>query len=1296
MKRILPFCFAILTLSLLTPALPVAEAGGPRSALGTTGRSYPANAFPLSYRYDQGNLGAFSNATAKAISDYAFNQWAGVSGSFATFTNAGQLARDVTSATDAYISGSGQYSDGINPVVFDTDGSITDARLGVGAKNSVLGFAGSAYFTNGTTYVEGYVIINGSLSGSGGTGDRQEYEATVTHEVGHFLGLGHSQIGLGSRYPTMYPSIVDPAGQRTLDADDAAAFSLLYPTTTFSGSVGSISGTVKEANGSNLSGLNVVATNLSTGASYSTVVDYFSGGKPGFDSPPTANGSYALRGLPPGSYIVRIEPINSNFTGGSSVASYNTPPDTWVRPEWYNGSDENGDMVRDDVNETSAVSVSAGGTAQNVNLVANESSTTTGLTEHNGNRWGIISLPNGSVSRYAIRYTAPSNGSIVGIAFRVHRSSTITSNDSLRITLHDNRSGSLSGIPGNVRGSVTIPFSRISADLENMIWLRSLGSAANFTSGQQFHIAFETTGGGPLKLEIDNGSGSSNQSSYYINGTWRNFDDGYNAAYNLVATAIYSNSAVSFSQPEIAVSPTSIDFGRLRVNRTLERSVTVTNRGSGTLSITGAAIEGPDSAEFRIVAGSGSASLEPGQSRTITVRFAPTSGGGDMESGSKSATLRIWSNDPTSPTLVSLLGLAVRPVASLTVPELAFGDRRVGGTYVIDTIVLHNPCTDTLRISSIGLAGPDANTAFRIVNNPGSTILAPDSSLRIRISFSPTTVREYAAQLEIRHDDEEVPNQTSVIPITGAGIAPAINADPAFDFGEVSVGMPAEEQVFIRNIGSASLQLTTLRISGANAADFMLLGPPMPQTIGPGDSLGITVRFTPSARGRRVATLTATTSDGESVQILLEGTGLSGELAFTASAYDFGQVEVGSSVDRSVTITNRGNAPATISSLTASGPFTVLSNMAGVTIDPGASTTTLVRFSPTTTGSQVGALTLRDEAGGTVLQATLRGEGTSAALTSDQTLIDYGIYRIGGTYYRVFVVRNTGQVLLQRLSYSITGRDATQFAVTNDEPFDLAPGDSMLVEVAYTPKGHGEPAEARLNIGDAGGTLAGVDLRGIGFDYVADFPGIVDFAERHANRSYDTVVSIANEGPVPIRLERYRSEGEVDGVTGEFFQLLSPLPIVIDPGEEVDVPIRFRAGKQGSYSGAITFESDSQIDSTLVITLFANVVDTSGTMSVAVTTGGATITGASVQPNPATDRATVLFRATGSPADTRGMVIDPLGRIRARITPEQIEPTGADLWRLELDTRNWESGAYFIVIRTTGGATATLPLRIER
>ena len=96
----------------------------------------------LTLNLDQGPLGARTNAQAAAIVQNAIAMWNGVTTSTMRLTIGAQLAADYTTAN--YTSVYQKYSDGLNPVIFDTDGSITDALFGAGAKSSVLGFAGSA------------------------------------------------------------------------------------------------------------------------------------------------------------------------------------------------------------------------------------------------------------------------------------------------------------------------------------------------------------------------------------------------------------------------------------------------------------------------------------------------------------------------------------------------------------------------------------------------------------------------------------------------------------------------------------------------------------------------------------------------------------------------------------------------------------------------------------------------------------------------------------------------------------------------------------------------------------------------------------------------------------------------------------------------------------------------------------------------------------------------------------------------------------------------------------------------
>ncbi|WP_248910333.1 NosD domain-containing protein [Halocatena marina] len=107
-------------------------------------------------------------------------------------------------------------------------------------------------------------------------------------------------------------------------------------------------------------------------------------------------------------------------------------------------------------------------------------------------------------------------------------------------------------------------------------------------------------------------------------------------------------------QPDIDVSPTSLDFGKVTIGDSKTKNVTVTNTGTGTLEVSATDIVGTDASAFTIVGGEAPFSLEPGESQNITVEFAPTS------KCTKHATLQIESNDPDEPTTtVELCGKGV-------------------------------------------------------------------------------------------------------------------------------------------------------------------------------------------------------------------------------------------------------------------------------------------------------------------------------------------------------------------------------------------------------------------------------------------------------------------------------------------------------------------------------------------------------------------------------------------------------------------------------------------------------------
>jgi hypothetical protein len=159
--------------------------------------------------------------------------------------------------------------------------------------------------------VEADILFNSrfpfSVAANGEAG-RVDLESVVVHELGHLIGLGHSAIGEtelsgGGRRVTGTGSVMFPialtagaVADRLLQPDDVAGVSDLYPTDAARTESGGIVGRVTR-NGQGIKGAHVIAFNPETGI----LVGNFS-----LD----ATGDFVVARLPPGPYILRVEPID--------------------------------------------------------------------------------------------------------------------------------------------------------------------------------------------------------------------------------------------------------------------------------------------------------------------------------------------------------------------------------------------------------------------------------------------------------------------------------------------------------------------------------------------------------------------------------------------------------------------------------------------------------------------------------------------------------------------------------------------------------------------------------------------------------------------------------------------------------------------------------------------------------------------------------------------------------------------------------------------------------------------------
>lgn len=254
------------------------------------------------------------------------------------------------------------------PIIFDADGEIIDALFGPCSKFSILGFAGFDDIEDGSGDPDKSVVRRGQALFSGaclpnGSGQPEskagcgsckrvltsnEIRTIITHEIGHLLGMDHSQVnpdsfleclrspggcptGTAQHIPTMFPILVEGGAMLDLHPDDAAYFQRLY------GNDGdnscSVSGKVLANDGvTEVRGVEVVARNLS--APEIDAISFVSGA----ESPKVNNfsrkqgnckencGGYLITGLNSGSsYQLCVQKILSQFTGGSSIEPVDPP-----------------------------------------------------------------------------------------------------------------------------------------------------------------------------------------------------------------------------------------------------------------------------------------------------------------------------------------------------------------------------------------------------------------------------------------------------------------------------------------------------------------------------------------------------------------------------------------------------------------------------------------------------------------------------------------------------------------------------------------------------------------------------------------------------------------------------------------------------------------------------------------------------------------------------------------------------------------------------------------------------------
>ncbi|MCU0757045.1 MAG: choice-of-anchor D domain-containing protein [Xanthomonadales bacterium] len=234
-------------------------------------------------------------------------------------------------------------------------------------------------------------------------------------------------------------------------------------------------------------------------------------------------------------------------------------------------------------------------------------------------------------------------------------------------------------------------------------------------------------------------------------------------------------------------------------------------------------------------------------------------------------------------------------------------------------------------------------------------------------------------------------------PVTTAAGVLAITPT-SVPFGNQAVGSTsAASTVTLSNTGTGSLSVTALT---AATAPFVRVGGTcantLPISIAAGANCTLSYAFAPTAAVASSQTLTVTANAPGSGTIALSGTGVAGVLSLSSGVLDFPQQVVGATSTRSLTLSNTGLAPLTVSAFTAvNTPFALTS--AGscptlpIALAPGASCTLIYSFSATTAGTFQQSVTITSDVG----SGTVQLRGTAVAPVQVPTSRPIGLLLLG-------------------------------------------------------------------------------------------------------------------------------------------------------------------------------------------------------------------------------------------------------------------------------------------------------------
>jgi hypothetical protein len=527
-----------------------------------------------------------------------------------------------------------------------------------------------------------------------------------------------------------------------------------------------------------------------------------------------------------------------------------------------------------------------------------------------------------------------------------------------------------------------------------------------------------------------------------------------------------SSNASATPQAAVQISPANITFSGVPVGQKATQTATLTNTGSEPITVTQLAVS---SSAFTASGIPTPLRIGAGQTAKFQVVFTSST------AGTASGTMTAMTSHGETSSKVKLNGSATKTAAKLALSTTAvnFGSVLVNG-HSTQAVTIQNSGQSDMQVSQIAVSG----AGFSVSGLATPLTVPAGQSMTLQTTFAPTAAGSVTGAITVTSD---AVNPTSNVALSGTGVGATYTmsiAPASISFANINVGSSTSQTVQLSNTGNTSVTITQISASGAGVS---VSGVSLPLTLGPSQSVAMTVGYAPTASGATAGGITVTNNDGVNVSEAVTGTGVQAAISVTPSSVSFNSVVSGNTNSQTIQIKNSGNASLTISQATVTGAgFSVTGLTLPQTLAPGQIGNFNVQYAPQGAGSVSGVVSIVSNAPNSPTSVALSGTGVAAIYTVsvNPSSLNFGSVNDGSSATQGFTVTNTGNSNVAISGLNLTG---TGYSILSGAgAVTLSPNQSTSVSVQFAPTTAGT-ANGGVNIvSNATGSASSVSLSGTG------------------------------------------------------------------------------------------------------------------------------------------------------------------------------------------------------------------------